>query len=307
MEPDATTRVQSMENGMGQSPSGRGVRSRAWCFTRNNYNDTNLEDTFECRYICYGKEVAPTTLTPHIQGYVYFSNPKSLGGVRKLLPGAHVTKANGSYLSNKVYCSKDGCFTERGVPPTDNVERGEMEKLRWATAWDLAKTGSIEDIDSEIRFRYYSTIKRIQVDFCPPVESLSYTCGLWIKGTSGTGKSFSVHSSFEPSELYIKPMNEWWCGYKAQPYVLLDDISEYHVKMGDWLKHWSDHYAFTANIKGGSARIRPKLFIVTSQYSIDEIWNSCSRTREALNRRFKVIEKFSGVDLNISLEFFQRL
>lgn len=43
-------------------------RSRSWQFTVNNYIDSDLTRLaqVECVYIVYGKEVAPTTGTPHL-------------------------------------------------------------------------------------------------------------------------------------------------------------------------------------------------------------------------------------------------
>lgn len=65
-------------------------QSRKWIFTWNNYppNYRTILDAIECRYICWGEEVAPTTGTPHLQGFIAFSNSgKRLNGVRQLLPG----------------------------------------------------------------------------------------------------------------------------------------------------------------------------------------------------------------------------
>jgi len=46
------------------------AKARGWLFTWNNYPDTYRAalDELECRYVCAGEEVAPTTGTPHLQG-----------------------------------------------------------------------------------------------------------------------------------------------------------------------------------------------------------------------------------------------
>lgn len=127
-------------------PTGAGSRARAWVFTRNGTHDSSVEDQLDCRYICYGRESAPTTGTLHLQGYVYFRNGKTLRAVRALLPGCHVEIARGSFKSNHVYCSKGGNFVERGDPPKDDADRGSEEIARYDSAWNLAKCGLIEEI-----------------------------------------------------------------------------------------------------------------------------------------------------------------
>ncbi len=70
---------------------------------------------------------------------------------------------------------------------------------------------------------------------------------------------------------------------------MLDDLDK---SAKDWaarfLKIWSDRYPFIGEIKGGTVTPTHKLFYVTSQYSIDEIWED-TPTQEALHRRFRVI------------------
>lgn len=105
-------------------------KGRKWCFTINNWNeeiyDTVLDFCLKSKqYIC-AKEIAPTTGTPHLQGYVEFKNAKRFSTVKRCLGGdmASVRKARGTALDNKVYCSKEWDFvTNIGVD-------GFQEKLR---------------------------------------------------------------------------------------------------------------------------------------------------------------------------------
>lgn len=271
-------------------------KSRAYCFTWNNYTDESLTilSELDCRYIIYGKEVAPGTGTPHLQGYVVWNHAKTCRASRSLLPGCHVSLARGNSLQNKEYCSKGGDSTERGDRPTTNGEKGDKEVARWSDALDNAKTGKLEEIPPDILIRHYSALKRIVTDYMPTVCPLAQTCGIWVYGDSGSGKTRTVMGKWPDS--YVKPRNQWWDGYQLEPTVVCDDVDKFDVKLGGRFKHWADYLPFIAEVKGGSIKIRPEIFIVTSQYRIEEIWED-EQTRKALLRRFTVWEKKLGETL----------
>lgn len=237
-------------------------------------------------------------------GYIYFANARRFASVRGLFPNCHLSIARGTPHQNKEYCGKtrpndehpNAVVYERGDIPVTPIEKGAMERARYENAWDLAKVGDIEQIDADIRLRLYSSIRRIEKDFMPTVERLTAPCGIWIFGLSGAGKSRSVLDTYP--ELYPKPRNKWWDGYQREEVVLLDDIDKFDVALGGQLKHWADCYPFIGEAKGTSVKIRPKKLFVTSQYKIEEIWQD-NETREALNRRFTIIEKREGQNIMI--------
>lgn len=266
------------------SPIRSSTRSRAWCFTLNNYTDADVAflKSLDTKYIVFGYEVSPTTSTPHLQGYVMFATQRTLKSVSKLIPRSHLTPAKGSGLQNQTYCIKSGTFYENGTLPLDpstvNVDR-------WKVALDAAKSGDLDSIPNDLRLRYYRTFKEIKKDYAKAPPTLDTLEHEWHHGPPGKGKSRGVRES-NPS-CYIKVHNnKWFDGYQDEPVVLIDDLDKYDVSMAGYLKIWADHYPFQAETKGGSLLIRPNKIIVTSNYSIDEIWED-SVTREALHRRFK--------------------
>lgn len=230
-------------------------------------------------------------------GYAYFRHAKSMASFRRIFPGCHLTRSNGTHRQNDEYCRKtravDGSRNanvySRGELPADPADRGESERLRWETAWANAVSGNIEEIPADIRVRQYGAIKRIEADYMPPMDRLPGPCGIWIKGISGAGKTRAVLDQFP--DAFPKPRSVWWDGYQNEPVVLVDDLDKFDVKLGGKLKHWADAYPFIGESKGSSRKIRPSRLFVTSQYSIDEIWTD-TETRDALERRFIVIEKF---------------
>jgi len=271
-------------------------RSRAFCFTWNNYPDSYQAtlDSLEAKYYVVGKETAPTTGTPHLQAYVVWRNARSLSSVRGKLPGCHVSIARGNAQQNKDYCSKGGDFLEFGDQPLSREQIGRAEADRWAAAWTHAKSGDIENIDPDIRVRYYAAIKRIGQDYLPSVPPLDDVCGTWIYGQSGCGKTRAVLAAYP--DCFIKPRNKWWDGYQREHVVLVDDIDIFDRQLGGSLKHWADFAPFVAEVKGTSQRIRPSKLIVTSQYTIEEIWED-QQTRDALLRRFTVLRKVKDIPL----------
>lgn len=94
-----------------------GTRSRNWAFTINNYSELDIIGVKELpntTYVCFGKEVGLEG-TPHLQGFVSFSNAKTFRTVKKLLGStAHVEMATKPPLANRRYCMKQGDFWEQG-------------------------------------------------------------------------------------------------------------------------------------------------------------------------------------------------
>lgn len=119
--------------------------------------------------------------------------------------------------------------------------------------------------------------------------------GLWIYGAAGVGKTKAVADQYPAA--YRKPLSKWWDGYRGQETIVLDDVDPGSAEwLRRFLKIWGDRYSFGAESKGGSTVIRPLKFIVTSQYSIEEMYTD-EPTREALNRRYIVIEKTLGQNI----------
>lgn len=275
------------------------TKTRAWCFTLNNWTteEYNTIVSCACRYMVVGKEVA-TTGTQHLQGYVYFKNARTLDQVKQKLncDRLHLEKARGNPEQNLLYCSKDGDYVELGEKPKSSKEKGEMEVQRWNTARTLAKLGNFDDIDGDIFIRCMKNLESIhrQEKLKAQLQDNSAMTNEWIWGPTGCGKSSSVRSRYEESNLYNKPLNKWWDDYSGEPIVLLEDVDPTHEKwIGYFLKIWSDHYKFRGEFKGGSMMIRPKTIIVTSQYAIDQIFND-QETILALQRRFEQVKMVQG-------------
>jgi len=256
------------------------VRARGWCFTINNYDEADENFVFELaqesRYVCCGKEVGESG-TPHLQGFVYFVNARSLSAMKIMHDTAHWEPMRGTAEQAATYCKKEGDYFEHGNLPTTSAEAGRQSlQERWA----LAKEGKFEELPPEfiktyeyIHRKYLTTTDRPTLD------------NIWLSGPSGCGKSRWVRDNHEV--FYTKGMSKWWDGYAGEDVVLLDDFDPTHGKfLAYYLKIWADHYAFNAEVKGGMLKIRPKLVIVTSQYHLRDCFET-PEDKDAIERRFK--------------------
>lgn len=264
-------------------------RTQHWIFTINNYtaSSTPVFDEKVHDYMILGREVGEKG-TPHIQGYVKFKIMKRFQTVKKLFPLAHIEPMYSTPDACIKYCQKEGDFDEFGVvPETRKSAASKKMKRNWEDAWQAAKEGRIEDIPTSMRFQYYSAIKRIRQDYPDTPNDLEDPCGLWFYGPSGVGKSHTARARYP--DHYDKPLNKWWDGYRNQKTILLDDVDHTHAKwIGHHLKRWADRYSFPAEQKGTTIQIRPERIIVTSQYTIDELFQEDAALVTALKRRFIV-------------------
>jgi hypothetical protein len=101
------------------------TRARAFVFTFMGYTEEDVQKIKEypCNYVVFGRETAPSTGRPHLQGYFHFKNPKSMQTLVKSFPGCWFQVAKGSAVQNKRYCSKGGNVFESGNFDLSNVIR----------------------------------------------------------------------------------------------------------------------------------------------------------------------------------------
>lgn len=271
------------------------MKANSYVFTLNNYTPEDVDKVraffANCRYLVFGYETAPTTGTPHLQGFMQTNRTMRVKKVQKLInPGLYLDKIRGTPDEAAAYCKKGGQFEEFGTVclPEDGKR---MEQDRWRNIWALAKAHDVEAIaesDPHVAVTSYNHIMAIGKNHLPVVEDAPAVTGVWIYGPSGAGKSYGVRAYSRESgkAMFDKPINKWWDGYKNEPLVLIDDFDKTHACLGHYLKRWGDSYAFTAEIKCSAIRIRPEEVIVTSQYRIDQIWED-EETRDAISRRFR--------------------
>lgn len=141
------------------------------------------------------------------------------------------------------------------------------------------------------RTKYYSTYDKHASKHAPRGSTLLHddkdTPNEWHVGPTGTGKSKACRARFP--DFYDKDAsNDWFEGFRGETTMLIDDVDKFHVKLGYYLKRWSDRYPFRANIKGTSINgVRFDRVLVTSNYRPEDIWKD-STTLDPIYRRFSI-------------------
>lgn len=267
------------------------LRSRDWCFTLNNYKPTDeaLLMQIDSKYLVYGREVAPTNGTPHLQGYIYFKEAKTGSAVVKLMPHhTRIDKRMAPKLDSAIdYCKKDGDFYEQGDRPCNQEEKGRRGNEAAGWAIKKARAGDLASIEAEEPNLFIKYGPRLEQLFVPPNKPLDTLEHEWWVGPTGTGKSRLLWELYP--DHYSKKINKWWDGYKRQDVVAIEEWSPEARLTTQALKQWADHYPFPGEIKGGGMQgLRPRKIIILSNYTIEQCFER-SEDRDPMLRRFRVI------------------
>lgn len=253
-------------------------------------------------FIVAGTETCPTTGRRHVQAYMEFERRMRWRSVHDLLGGAHVEPAFGTAQDNIEYCSKEGAATIYGTPLSERQQEGrrrggDANKARWDAIRHWASNGEWGSIPSDVFIRYYGNLRRIKTDAEVRCDDLDDVCGYWIYGPPGFGKSFTARQLFPC--YYAKEANKWWDRYRSERAAIIDDFELSHHVLGHHLKIWGDRYAFIGEVKHEGHYMRPEQIVVTSNYSIYDVFGEDSVMEAAIRRRYVEIH-FGRMRMDIS-------
>lgn len=179
---------------------------------------------------------------------------------------------------------------EWGVRPAIRNVRGEVARFNQ----DCLLKGPESLIDSgDLHIKDYPRVKaavdlyRLVSVNLAPLERLR---NFWLVGSSGVGKTLASRAMSGGDHYEKDPGTEWFTGYSGQEFIIIDDFEPYHIKQSSLLKRVADHNPVNVRVHCGLVAIRPRTVIVTSNYSIDEIWGHDPRCQAAIERRFKQFE-----------------
>lgn len=248
-----------------QSMSGK---VRGYVFTVQSHDQARCDEletlaaTGACTYLVYGKEVAPTTGQEHLQGYLYWRNPRAFAGTKRALPdGAHIEVAKQSADVNRTYCIKEGDFKEFGTCPA----QGKRTDIDSAVAV-LKESGSLKRVAEEcpsVFIKYHrglAAYRNIQ-----RAERTKRTIGVWLWGPTGVGKThWARELGRMAGSVYFKSgeQQKWWPNYEGQRTSVINDFRGQEWT-ASYILNLVDKYPFDVEIKGGYEKFTSRFVIFT--------------------------------------------
>jgi len=166
--------------------------AKNWCFTINNPTDNDkdllykLSEAPSCRYLVFQQEIAPTTGTPHIQGFVSLNTRKRLSGLKKLVGDrAHLEVARGTAQQNRDYCSKSESaipetFEEFGeIPEEKRGQRSDLDEFKTAVKEGCRDRKRLREEYSDIYAKYPRFCEAYISDCAPEISVPNHDLRDW--------------------------------------------------------------------------------------------------------------------------------
>lgn len=263
----------------------------------------------------FAKEVAPTTGTPHLQGYCELDRQTRFDTLVKQLPkGIHIEPRFGTQdqaikyikapIDKPVPHPDDLC--EVGEPRTQgtDVGRSALEEAR-----ELLRTRTSIDPNQH----NIGTIKAYErlAKYWPNSRSYSDSelSRIWIYGPGRSGKTSTAYKlcadagSIYKCDLFSKG---WFDGYDNHEAVIIDDYEPFDSTPEQFklLLSVLDQYPLRVEVKGSSINWNPRIIVITSQFPpwkyynkynqpnphLPEFWARDVQLRQLMGRLNKVIE-----------------
>lgn len=270
-------------------------RTRGYCFTLNNYTTSDvsrLSSVIDLPrplviYLVFGEETAPTTGTPHLQGFIYFKNAQDFNAVKKVLgPTAHIEVMKGTPEQASTYCKKDGKYYEFGVSPNQG-KRSDLEEV-YQQVRDGVDIDTIVMENPDAYNRAHRVLNRMEDIVMRKKRRTERTLGEWVYGGTGTGKS---HYAFSHQDAYVYPYdNGWWDSYKQQDVVIFDEFRG-QIPFNELLRIVDIHPNYSVRRRGREPMpFTSKKVIITSALPPWEVYKNLDQgdSLAQLYRRFTI-------------------
>lgn len=149
--------------------------SKNFCFTLNNFSEDDVEringlvdNNPNVGYVIYGKETAPTTGTPHLQGFINFKIRHLLDDVKQIIgSNPHVEVAR-KVIACITYCKKSHDWYEFGKISRQG-RRSDLEDFKEDVKKGMLSLTEIRERHSEVYSRSPRFVMEYVTDHFPRV------------------------------------------------------------------------------------------------------------------------------------------
>ena len=264
-----------------------------WCYTYNNPDPPEDISYLQphVKYAIIGFETAPSTGTPHHQGYCEFHKQLRLTAIKKLIDRPiHWTICSGTPTQNITYCKKSTDYKELGahrttcaINPKD--KRAQIRKDQYNILKDTKDIATF--IDDNIH------------DIAWAEKALRYIPGrdhsikiLYIHGPTGIGKTTTTYRTLISHNIsvYVKPASiAFFEGYQGQQAIIMDEyMSDLTLST---LLQLTNEGAPNIPIKGGSMPNVAEYIIILANVPPSEQYPNVEQPRkDAFIRRLIICE-----------------
>lgn len=274
-------------------------QGKYFVFTLNNYTPEEEENLgkVECLYMIYGHEIAPDTLTPHLQGYVQFEERRTPTYMKRINKRIHWENAKGNYEQNHKYCSKGENIIERGTPIL--AQKGVRNDLKAIKKSVLEGTmiDTLSICDNYQQIRYAEKL----YEYKPLSTEYKKKEVYWFYGPTGTGKTRAAYDMIKEKGLAFWRSNvsgaQWFNGYIGEPIALIEELRAGKWPYGTMLE-LLDGYEMKVPVKGAYTIWCPSIIIITSPKSPKDAYGGQLEFGDGnidqLERRITEIREFSA-------------
>jgi len=270
---------------------------RAFAFTINNYSEDDWSNVIseQVEFGVYAKEIGEEG-TPHIQGYFYFKNARSLNAIKKKYPKIHFSlpvkgtpSQNLSYIQGP-YINKEGKVKPAnpdavvvGACPQQG-QRTDLDEIR-SVIRDTGRMSQVVNIATS-----YQSVKMAEQILKYHEPTRKYTPDFkvyWFWGKTGKGKTKTAEAlaeSLSPGDWHATQGNgKWWDGYDAHPLVIIDDLRASFCSFDEMLRILQPN-RLRIEVKGGTRQLLANTFIITSPYHPENLYRTVEDVTQLTRR-----------------------
>lgn len=298
----------------------KNTQNDMWVYTLNNYTPDEEAKMRALHHVCkqlryhvFGKEVAASG-TPHLQGFVCFTNRKQFNTVKNILgprcaifaksPRSTVAAASGyckkgdqSHSEWKKYGMQgphyglNADYFEYGELP---AEKAQGKRSDIARAKEIIDAGGnlsdVADQETEAFVKYFRGLQKL-VNYRTSERDFKSNV-IVITGDPGTFKSGAI-SRLKEKYYVVRPTHGnsgcWYDGYEPGRHlsVVFDDFN------GGWMPYHNvleltDRYGCQVQSKGGTVQFKPTFIAFTSNIPAELWYQNDKLPFGALERRINL-------------------